>query len=188
MKVTVENPTITRIVYHQEKADSEYGSCLWAHFDFDTENWMLSIQSDCGSYAYSWFAGEGETFLELCARMHSNYLLDKLCKKTQVDTDLTIEAARECLQEMELDQGKMESAMEELELLFGDVNCEGSIPLARYLLEEWNSDNDLEIDEAWNLAVTDYEPRQLRIIKIFEKYIQPKIREIVGQTVRKEDA
>lgn len=179
MKVNVECPAITRISYHQEKADPEYGSCLWAYFDFDTENWMLSIQSDCGSYAYSWPAGKGETFLELCARMHSDYLLNKLCKKTQVDTDLTIEAARECLQEMGLDQEKVESAMEELEMLFDDVNCEESIPLARYLLEEWNGDNELEIDEAWNLAATDYEPCQLRIIKIFEEHIQPKIREMV---------
>ena len=179
MKITVDNPEIMRISYHQEKADPGYGSCLWAYFDFDTENWMLSIQSDCGSYAYSWPAGKGETFLELCARMHGDYLLNKLCKETQVDTDLTLEAARECLQEMELDQEKMESAMEELELLLDDVNCEESIPLAEHLLEEWNGDNELYIDEAWNLAVTNYTGNQLRIIKVFEEHIQPKIRKIV---------
>lgn len=179
MRVNVECPAVTRISYRQEKGDPEYGSCLWACFDFDTEEWMLNIQSDCGNYAHGWPAGKGETFLELCARMSGGYLLNKFCQETLVDTDLTVEKAKECLQEMEIDKEKADNAIEDLECRFSDVNCDGSIPLAQFILEEWNSDNELYIDEAYSLTVTDYTADQLRIIKIFEDYIQPKIREMV---------
>ena len=52
--VTKRVPQLVSFSFHQEKDDADYGSCLWAIFNFDLERYELTITSDCGSYAYGW--------------------------------------------------------------------------------------------------------------------------------------
>lgn len=66
MTVTIEKPEIITLLYHQEKADEDYGSCLWARFYLDTKNYTMSIESDCGKYSYGWYpTPDSESFLHL---------------------------------------------------------------------------------------------------------------------------
>lgn len=84
--IVIENPEIVAISYRQTKNDQDYGSCLWARFNFDTKNYHLSIDSDCGSYSYGWTpTPDHETFLHLCSRFESGYLLDKISNRSVVD-------------------------------------------------------------------------------------------------------
>lgn len=66
MKLELQTPHIIRIAYRQEPGDYRYGSCLWANFDFDQDNGILSVLSDCGNYAYRW-PETGNRFLQLMA-------------------------------------------------------------------------------------------------------------------------
>lgn len=93
-KVNVYHPCITRISYHQEKGDPDYGTCLWADFEFDTINYRLQITSDCGNYAYEWVqTPDKESFFELCRRIEPDYLLSKISSEKRIDQDKTVENA-----------------------------------------------------------------------------------------------
>lgn len=48
-----KNPSIVRFSYNQERTDPDYGSCLWADYDLDTENYTITINSDCGNFVYN---------------------------------------------------------------------------------------------------------------------------------------
>ena len=92
MKVTVKKPQIITLLYRQEKSDPDYGSCLWARFYLDTQNYTMSIESDCGNYSHGWYpTPDSETFLHLLCRMDKDYLLCKLAERTVVDGDATWE-------------------------------------------------------------------------------------------------
>ena len=86
MTVTVEKPKIITLLYRQEKSDPDYGSCLWARFYLDTQNYTMSIESDCGNYSHGWYpTPDSESFLHLLCRMDYGYLRDKLAERTIVD-------------------------------------------------------------------------------------------------------
>lgn len=103
MKVTVEIPRIVSIIYQQERSDSDYGSCLWARFYLDLQNYHMSIESDCGNYSYGWCpTPDRESFLHLLCRMDKSYLLDKLAKRTVVNSEATFEAMKEMLESEEI--------------------------------------------------------------------------------------
>lgn len=77
MMIEIQKPVIVRVAYHQDHSDKDYGSCLWAYYDFDLDGGILTVQSDCGYYYYRW-PERGNEFLCLMARVHSDYLEEKL--------------------------------------------------------------------------------------------------------------
>ena len=54
MNIAVEKPEIITISYRQERGDKDYGSCLWARFNFDLKHYSMTIESDCGNYCARW--------------------------------------------------------------------------------------------------------------------------------------
>ena len=81
-KVSTRTPPLISLYFCQERGDPDYGSCLWAVFNFDLERYELSITSDCGNYAYGWVpTHKSESFMHLMARLDSGYLLDKLASR-----------------------------------------------------------------------------------------------------------
>lgn len=96
--VKIEKPEIITISYRQERSDKDYGSCLWARFNFDIKHYHLSIESDCGTYGNGWVpTPDHETFLQLCSRFDNGYLLDKLDNRSVVDGRATHKALMEFL-------------------------------------------------------------------------------------------
>ena len=181
MKVTREKPEIIRIVYRQEPGDPHYGSCLWAIFDLDPGRGMLNIQSDCGNYAYRW-PERGEDFLKIFQRTTDGYLLEKLCGKPQdVDTEATIKRIREYLEETEISKSRRRRLIGYLESTFSEYTLDDELSLAQFLVDEWNSDYDVEIDQAWELVETDYGTWQKRIVDIFQKHVVPEIEKIIAE-------
>lgn len=88
--IVIEDPKIITISYRQTKDDKDYGSCRWARFNFDTKNYHLSIESDCGIFTNGWYpTPDSETFLHLCSRFEGGYLLDKVSTRSVVNGDAT---------------------------------------------------------------------------------------------------
>ena len=182
MKIETEKPNIVRISFHQEKGDPHYGSCMWAYFDFDLDKYMLNIQSDAGDASYRWVATpEHESFLHLMARVNDDYLMNKLFRETVVDEEATKNALLEYLTEMDMDEDDINNAACALEYIFDDYSVERNIGLAQAIVEKWNSDNDLCIDEAYSYVQTDFTAGEKRIVQIFADYIQPRIQELVRE-------
>ena len=183
MKVTREKPEILRYIYRQEQSDPHYGSCLWAIFDLDPGRGMLNIQSDCGNYAYRW-PERGENFLKLLSGdMAERYLLGKLCgKPKEFDADATIKTVREYLKDAEyyedeeLNKLKIDKAIECLESEYLEYDLSDEPGIAEFILDSWNSDNNMEIECAWELVEKVYSAHQKRIVNIFRECIMPQIR------------
>ena len=99
-RIVHEEPEIVTISYHQTRDDADYGSCLWARFNFDVKHYHLSIESDCGSYGNGWCpTPDHETFLHLCSRFDAGYLLDKIDNMSVVDGEATYKALMEYLED-----------------------------------------------------------------------------------------
>ena len=182
MKVETQNPNIVRIAYHQEPGDHLYGSCLWAYFDFDLDRYMLNIQSDAGNAAYRWCeTPESESFLQLMARIDDDYLIYKLFRDEEVDIDATKEVVREYLESGDMDEGELADAMESLDNMLDENDVSHSIGMAYRVLEDWNDENELEIDMAFELVKTDFSAWQKRIVQIFMDHIQPEIAKLAAK-------
>lgn len=194
MKIESQKPNIVRIAVHQEKGDPNYGSCMWAYFDFDLDRYMLNIQSDAEDGHYRWYETPNtEDFLHLIARIGGDYLIHKMFHDRQVvDVEATLDEVREYLgigededyqdddlTEEEIDE--REGAMSDLRGLFEEY---GSVTqeTACNLLESWNQDHEeFEIDDIWERVCMDYTAGQKRIVQIFKDYVQPKIREMIQE-------
>ena len=181
MKVNILKPEIIRFAFRQEKGDPNYGSCLWANFDFDTVNYNLSIASDCGYYGYGWTVTPSEPFLKLMARIHDDYLLRKMCRESVVDWDATKEGIIEALREDDsLIEEEVEDAIEELEALADDYDVTESPEYTTALLEKWNDEN-CRINDLWDYVRTDYMGDEKKIAQVFEDHIKPAIREYLKE-------
>ena len=180
MKVTHEKPDILRIIYRQEPDDPDYGSCLWAIFDFDPGRGMLNIQSDCGNYAYRW-PERGTMFLTLFHDMSEDYLLGKLCGKPgDFDQESTIAGIREYMDDMEISDNKKVKALKELVFILNEYDLSDQPEIAMFLVDEWNNDNYLEIDCAWELVRTEYNESEKRIVRIFREHVRPALQEAIA--------
>lgn len=190
MKIETQKPNVVRLAYHQEKSDPNYGSCLWAYFDFDLDLYMLNVQSDCGNAAYRWHASPAESFLRLMSRIDDeDYLLEKFFRRSRVDVKATLNEIREWLgigddedyRDDDLDDDdreKRENALEDLKWRFNEYSLV-STDAAAMIATEWEDENGFCIDCIYEHIVTDYTPGEKRIVQIFEDYIRPKIQEMV---------
>lgn len=188
MKITTEKPQIMRFIYRQEPGDPHYGSCLWAIFDLDPGRGLLNIQSDCGNYAYHW-PERGIDFLKLLAgNMTDSYLLGKLCgKPKEFNAEATVETVREYLKDAEYNKDEQKNrlfidrAVKRLESEFSEYDLSDEPGIAEFILDNWNSDNNMEIDCAWELVEKEYGAWQKRIVAIFKEHIAPEIRLAISE-------
>lgn len=181
MKIIREKPEILRFIYRQESGDPHYGSCLWAIFDLDPGRGMLNIQSDCGNYAYRW-PERGDSFLELLCGMSEDYLIGKLCGKPQeFDEERTIDSISEYLDDMEVSDGKKRKAIENLKTTLSGYTLVDAPEVAQFVIDEWNDEEGLEIDCAWELTVNKYGAWQKRIVNIFIEHIAPEIGRAIAE-------
>ena len=184
MKVTVEKPKIITLLYRQENTDEDYGSCLWARFYLDLENFTMAIESDCGNYSYGWPpTPKTEPFLHLLNRMGKDYLLNKIASLSVVDGDATWENVEEYIQEAAAYEGVFLTRTEWYDLraacyIGDDVRdvmeaIEDALPSE--LFEE------LDYSYVWGLVEQDFSTQAKRIVSIFDSYIRPKIKDLMEE-------
>lgn len=175
-KVNVYHPCITRISYRQEEDDQDYGTCLWADYEFDTINYRLQIASDCGNYAYEWFPTPGrESFFNLCRRFDSDYLLGKISDETAIDQDATLKNAIDLIYQSVGYFADFEDGWETL------LECElaaisNDAEIANHIVS-FADECGIEVDpgEALFCVKRTYPATAKWIVKIFDTYIKPKI-------------
>lgn len=181
MIIERDKPEIIRVSYYQEYKDENYGSCLWAFFNFDIGNGILSIESDCGNYAYRW-AETGEGFLKMCGYLDKHYLLKKLCgNPKRADVDATIEEVTEYLHESELEAPEVEELIDNLKCYLSTSRIYDSLERAKEAVVNWDSDYGVEIDQPWELVVATYSAWEKRIVDIYHDFIEPELRKIVEE-------
>ena len=175
MTVTIEKPKIISLLYKQEKTDKDYGSCLWARFLFDTENYSLHIESDCGNYSYSWCPTPNtESFLHLMARIDKGYLLRKISDRTVVDGEATFESLKVNLEDVCDDDVDWEEVKE---------YCCGGYD-EREMVEEINSEIHNEFIgeyDIWECVQKDYPNNAKKIASVFCNHIIPAIKNIIRE-------
>lgn len=169
-------PNILCLEYRQESGDEDYGSCLWARFIFNLDRYELSITSDCGNYGYKWCeTPEAESFLELMARIGSDYLLRKIYGSADVfNYEETKKQAYEWYAEDEEDKAKLDEIFEEIE-------WKGYPDSASEFLRAFDDENDGYFIDTWELPEYEYPPNALKIVSVFEEYIQPYIEQKLAE-------
>ena len=190
-KVQIEIPEITTVSYMQEREDSDYGSCLWARFNFDKKNYSLSIESDCGSYSYGWCpTPDHETFLHLCSRFDQYYLLGKISSMTVVNGDATFKNLMAMLKEyddygFELLSDKQVQRLEES--CHAHRNDRETFDYINKALDGTGFDGSLSGYDIACCIEMDYPRGARKIADVFKNYIQPEIRKLTGYKPKEED-
>lgn len=178
MKIEEIKPAIRQFKFRQEETDPQYGSCLWATFTMDTENYTLYIESDCGNYAYGWTpTPKTESFIELMSRVNEDYLLGKIaeeeCFNFAESKEQTIANIKQWF-EYEPDEEKETEIMSEINYrIYNTGDQDDFYHEIDEILE------DYEIPDAHELIhiEMDYSARAKRITKIFCEVLQPVLKE-----------
>ena len=206
MSIALDWPEILRISYKPNFVDPDPRLSLWANFDIDRDRFVLNIESSlcgnagCGFYSKSERIGQdshgsgvGEcvtddgTFMQLLARMDTNYLMSKLFKEDCVDVPRTIKRVRYAIdnrgeqdENMDLDPEKVEKDIKELESTLDMWHDD--IAEARHALGKWAQEHEeYKLGDTWEIAAPDYSSGQKKIGEIFEIFIRPKIREMIKE-------
>lgn len=178
-KVTRRTPNIISLHFQQERGDSDYGTCLWAVFNFDLDRYELSISSDCGNFAYGWVPTlSSESFMHLMARVDGGYLLDKIAKRSVINTEETFKAVKQLIS----DYGVGPSELNEHNELTIDLDtiqecCENDIG-DEIVLALRNSFQDTPMEDCdpadlWGCICMDYTANAHKIAQVFVDHIRP---------------
>ena len=172
-KIDVKIPKVLTIEYHQDKEDKDYGSCLWARFKFDLDNYELNISSDCGDYGYGWIpTPDKESFIHLMSRVNGDYLLEKLSDRSVVDGGSTSANLHEILLELDVD-----------DFIYEDIDelCEAYSDFDETFNALTNALSDVKgIDsyDVYECIEMDYPPQAKKIVEIFISYIKATLQEM----------
>ena len=174
MEITKIEPRTYTYRLIPNKDDEEYASCMWARFIFDCDNGRLNINSDAGDYSYGWGYNEHEDFMHLMSRVNKYYLLCKLSRRSVFLID---KSKRETIKKIE-ENGweyygiKSEEDWKEIkqDILNIEVTTEESF---------FHEIVDIVPDMDWESIIIekDYPYGAKVVVDLFEKYLQPKIKE-----------
>ena len=178
-KITSQKTNMVTFKYHQEKSDQDYGSCLWADFHFDLDEYHLFIASDCGDYSYGWTPTPAtEPFLHLMARIDAEYLLGKISSRSKIDEEQTFKNLKELAADL-LDGEEADFDMEELESVchcYSDVS--GLCSAVYEVWEDSQISEYLECEDVYGSIETRYPYDAVKIVEVFKNHVQPVIREL----------
>lgn len=182
--VEVKIPDVVRIEYRAGADDPDRYRCRWANFEFDQENYSLQIMSAQGNFAYGWHPTQTETFIDLCKRFDSNYLLSKISEATVVNPQVTYDnlldlIADNCLEKPNsiLPEGWKTNIKDIV-----DENVSSSDSLffeISNLLHQWYFD-EIENFEIWECIETRYPFSARVVVEVYMKYIKPELYKLEG--------
>lgn len=180
--VKIEKPEIITVSFRQERSDEDYGSCLWARFNFDTKHYHLSIESDCGTYGNGWVpTPDHETFLQLCSRFDKGYLLNKLDNRSVVDGEATFKALMEYLEDYDSFAYEALSEIQREELENACRINRTADDVMRDILDDLDGTAFPSCISMYDIACCiemTYPRGTKKIVEIFRDHIQPVLREL----------
>lgn len=178
------SPHILTLEYCQDKSDPDYGTCLFARFYFDLDNYTMTIESDCGTYGYGWVpTHKTESFLHLMARCEGGYILDKIASRSIINEDATYNNVIEVLKDYGIEGDSVPDTF------WDDIKVGCSYDSAGEIVGSiLGTLNDFDLgvpEDSYDLySCIEYEfpARARKICEVFEKHIRPAIaKEIVEQ-------
>lgn len=174
MEITKIEPRTYTYRLVPNKDDEEYTSCMWARFIFDCDNGRLNINSDAGDYSYGWGYNEHEDFMHLMSRVNKYYLLDKLSRRSVFLIDKSKRETIKCIEEDGWEYYGIESEEDWEEIKQDILNIEVSTEESFFREVE-----DIVPDIDWESIIMekDYPYGAKVVVDLFEKYLQPKIKE-----------
>lgn len=178
MNITQIHPRMLILEYRQEESDPDCGYCTWARFTFNLDKYELSISSECGNYGYKWSETPNtESFLHLMTRVEEHYLLLKLNGYPEMfDYE---ETKKEILRQLPYDDESKNAIydfFEQRESIYGEFDS------AEALVEAITKEFP-EVDryDVWCFVQKDYTGNQKMIVKVFENYIRPYIKNMLKE-------
>lgn len=176
MKITQIQPRMLILEYRQEESDPDYGRCTWARFTFNLDRYELSISSECGNYGYKWSETPNtESFLHLMTRIEEDYLLHKLNGYPEVlDYEETKNAIYGSFVYTQENHEAFNDFFEGRESLYGEFDSEEA--LVEAITKEFP---ELDSYNVWCCVRKDYTDNQKMIVKVFEDYIRPYIKNML---------
>lgn len=190
MNITIEKPEIVTISYRQTKGDKDYGSCLWARFNFDLKHYSLTIESDCGDFSHGWVpTPDSETFLQLCARFNWEYLLNKISSRTVIDSEATLQKVKELMKQIDEDEFYAigDEGMEEIESACTGHTEETSAYMAICDILVENGFSEYDSYDAACCIEKDYPAGAKTIARIYRDYIQPEVLKLAAAVLKGEN-
>ena len=182
MKIEKIQPNVITYALYPSQNDEEYGECMWAKFIFDCDNGQLNINSDAGDYSYRWGYNENEDFMNLMMRINKDYLLNKVSNRLFFDEDAskkeTIKLVKRFgLSCFEIKNGKQISdIVNKIKAIEYGCSEEYFIRKVKSIIPTIDYENIEVIKEFPRGAVI--------ITDLFERYIQPKIKEELIQKMQ----
>ena len=189
-EIKIETPEITTVFYRQVKGDKDYGSCLWARFNFDTKNYSLTIESDCGCYQYGWVpTPTSESFFHLCSRFNCEYLLYKISDRSVIDSKKTWNNVKDLVEDIAIIPDVLnEYEWEELESAC--YHCADERDVADAIFSVLNDSvlhDRYETEDFWYAIEKDYPVNAKKIVEVFRDHIQPELRKLSGYKAKETD-
>lgn len=168
-------PDVLILEFNQDESDKDYGSCLWARFYIDKKSYTLTIDSDCGHYAYSWLPTKSESFIHLLSRMNKDYFLSKISEDTYVDSNKTFILVNQYLRDI---TPRDEYKKLDLHSIKDVCSCRTIAAVTSELKSTIPYHIACNIDEfeLFNSIVTIYPPQAQTIAEIFMNYVIPYLR------------
>lgn len=182
--IFVEKPEIITIQFRQNREDKDYGSCLWARFNFNLKHYTLSIESDCGSYSHGWVpTPDSEAFLQLCARFNWEYLLGKISNRSVIDGEATFQKVKELMEQLDEDilADLSEMDMEEIEGSCKGYCEETAVYMAICSALEYAGFSEYDSYEVACCIEKDYPSGAKKIAQIYRDHIQPVVRKLAKE-------
>ena len=174
MEITKIEPRTYTYRLVPSKDDEEYCQCMWARFIFDCDNGRLNINSDAGDYSYGWGYNEHEDFMHLMSRVDKGYLLNKLSNRSVFLLKESKNETIKCIEDNGWECYGIESE-EDWKAYKQDIldidTCSKEIFFRMV--------DDIMPDIDWESVIIekDYPHGAKVVVDLFEKYLQPKIKE-----------
>lgn len=173
MHVEKITPRTVTYLLVPDKEDEEYSSCMWARYVFDCDNGRLNINSDAGDFSYGWGYNEHEDFMHLMSRVNGSYLLNKISSQSVFNIGKSKVKTIENIESYEAGYLGIENKL--------DFICEAIVDIDSLSCEEMFFDEVNRIVpgiEFESIEIVKEYPYDAKVVvALFEKYIQPKIKE-----------
>ena len=141
-------------------------ACGHIVFLLDTQNFILSVESDWGAFCYRWGVSEKETFKDLMLRIGGYYLCDKISERNEINWPRTKANAK--VQFFRYAKNKDKEKIKEFLNEFGRID-DNEIRfydfVTAYAPELWEGD----------FFEKDYPLKAKIVVKLFEIYLKTEL-------------
>jgi len=165
-----------RVITYALEAESydEGWQCMWAKFIFDCDSGQLNINSDAGDYSYRWGYNQNEDFMHLMTRVEKGYLLNKISDRSVFNFKKSQKAMIKAVKEKAIPYGWCKTGKEVARLVADIKDIEYGCSEETFFR---TVDSILNIDYEDIEIIKEYPHGAKVVVDIFEKYVQPKIKE-----------